>query len=124
MRLAYELAYADALLFTRSPVRFLSLDGISFRKPVPIGSILHLTSHVTCTQQEDNGDLLVHVVVQADVVDPSTGSKETTNDFKFTWSSRSQRAVAPRTYKEAMMWLEGRRALALGANIRDLRCKV
>jgi len=121
MRLAYELAIASALLFTRSRVRFLSLDGISFRKPVPIGSILHLTSHVTCTQPQDNGESLVHVVIQADVVDPLTGSRETTNDFRFTWSSPSQRTVAPRTYKEAMMWLEGRRALALGTTIRGLR---
>jgi len=124
MRLAYELAYTDAILFTRFPVRFLSLDGISFRKPVPIGSILSLTSHVTCTQRQGDQGSLVHVVVQADVVDPSTGSKQTTNDFRFTWGSKTERNVAPRTYEEAIMWLEGRRALALGASIRDLRWKV
>jgi hypothetical protein len=43
--------------------------------------------------------LVQHVVVQADVVDSSSGSQETTNDFRFTWRSRSQRTVAPRTYK-------------------------
>jgi len=123
MRLAYELAYTDALLFTRSPVRFLSLDEISFRKPVPIGSILHLTSHVTCTQRQGEQGSLVHVLVQADVINPFTGSWETTNDFRFTWCSKTQREVAPKTYEEAIMWMEGRRALALGESIRDLRWK-
>ena len=36
-------------MFTRGPVRFLSLDGISFSRPVPIGSILRLTSLILYT---------------------------------------------------------------------------
>ncbi|KAG2745217.1 hypothetical protein P692DRAFT_201868741 [Suillus brevipes Sb2] len=46
VRLARELAFANASLFTRLHVTFVSLDGISFAKPVPIGSILRLTSQV------------------------------------------------------------------------------
>jgi acyl-coenzyme A thioesterase 9 len=47
MRLAYELGFSNASLFMRGGhVRFLSLDGISFAQPVPIGSILRLTSYV------------------------------------------------------------------------------
>lgn len=42
-----QLGFANATLFTRTHMRFLSLDGISFARPVPIGSILRLTSHIT-----------------------------------------------------------------------------
>ena len=37
------------MLFTRAPVRFLSLDNISFARPVPIGSILRLKSYILHT---------------------------------------------------------------------------
>ena len=46
MRLAYELGFASSCLFTRGHVTFLSLDGIAFARPVPIGSLLRLTSNV------------------------------------------------------------------------------
>jgi acyl-coenzyme A thioesterase 9 len=46
MRLAYELGFANATLFCRRPVRFLSLDKIAFTKPVSIGSILRLRSTI------------------------------------------------------------------------------
>lgn len=65
MRLAYEvivsphfvmsilnfikLGFTNASMFTRGPVRFLSLDGISFARPVSIGSILRLTSYILHT---------------------------------------------------------------------------
>ncbi|KII83847.1 hypothetical protein PLICRDRAFT_58288 [Plicaturopsis crispa FD-325 SS-3] len=125
MRLAYELGFTSSSLFTRSHVRFLSLDGISFAKPVPIGSILRLTSHILHTSSTPEFPTLVHVGVQANVVDAKTGHEETTNDFRFTWCRETgeplQRYVVPRTYKEAMLWLEGKRALELGAEIRGLR---
>jgi len=46
MRLAYELGFSNASMFCRGRIRFLSLDEISFKLPVPIGSILRLTSLV------------------------------------------------------------------------------
>ena len=36
-------------MFTRGPVKFLSLDGISFARPVRIGSILRLRSQILHT---------------------------------------------------------------------------
>lgn len=81
--------------------------------------------------------------VQANVVDVATGSEETTNDFRFTYCTdqgrQSKRKIVPKTYKgvsiqhlcvsqlmpcgfaEAMLWLEGRRALDMGSEIRLLR---
>ncbi|KAF9556445.1 Thioesterase/thiol ester dehydrase-isomerase [Agrocybe pediades] len=127
MRLAYELGFANASMFTRGHVRFLSLDGISFSKPVPIGSILRLRSQILHTASSLEYPVLVHVGVKANVVDVKTGREETTNDFRFTWcrdidaASPGVRHVVPKTYKEAMLWLEGKRALELGAEIRGLR---
>ncbi|KIJ60477.1 hypothetical protein HYDPIDRAFT_139201 [Hydnomerulius pinastri MD-312] len=127
MRLAYELAFANASLFTRTHVTFQSLDGISFRQPVPIGSILRLESQVLNASVVGQVPGEVHVRVQANVVDVQTGHEETTNDFRFTWAKDPDsagrpgvltRKIVPRTYQEAMLWLEGKRALEMGAQIR------
>ncbi|KEP52668.1 acyl-CoA thioester hydrolase [Rhizoctonia solani 123E] len=123
--LAYEIGYTDAYMFTRAPLRFLSLDGIAFKKPVPIGSILRLTSHVSHTTSNAEFAAVAHVQVQAEVIDPATGEDNLTNTFRFTWVRENgpplQRLVIPRTYAEAMQWLEGKRALDTGAEIRALR---
>lgn len=80
------------------------------------------------------------------MVDVKTGLEQTTNDFRFTWfqehgsSSPNLRHVVPKTYKgvflgrdylgcaanfstEAMLWLEGKRALEVGAEIREQHLK-
>ncbi|KAI0748818.1 HotDog domain-containing protein [Irpex lacteus] len=125
MRLAYELGYTNSMLFTRGPVRFLSLDSIAFAKPVPIGSVLHLTSHILHTVGTERYPTLIHVGVKATVIDIKTGLEELTNDFRFTWCKEEgepvPRTVVPMTYQEAMWWIEGKRALDLGAEIRGIR---
>lgn len=127
MRLAYELGFANASLFTRSHVTFMSLDSISFAKPVPIGSILRLTSQILHTTPPGELPGVVHVGVQANVVDVRTGHEQTTNDFRFTWypddGAAVVRQVVPKTYQEAMLWLEGKRALEMGNQIRGERNK-
>ncbi|KAJ4001152.1 Thioesterase/thiol ester dehydrase-isomerase [Lentinula boryana] len=146
MRLAYELGFSNASMFCRGRVRFLALDEISFKLPVPIGSILRLNSVVLyddfIKQREGNGEdnvyQLVHVGVRANVVDIKTGTEKTTNEFRFTWRSEEKltrvpgdhhveakkvRKVVPKTYREAMLWLEARRAVAVGDGIRALTTK-
>ncbi|KAJ7620586.1 Thioesterase/thiol ester dehydrase-isomerase [Mycena polygramma] len=140
MRLAYELGFSNSSLFMRGGhVRFLSLDGIAFARPVPIGSILRLTSYVLHSTSSAEFPMIVHVAVTANVVDVQTGKESTTNEFRFTWcrddppSSVPRRKVVPKTYKarvtetklfaEAMLWLEGKRALEIGDEIRGLRIK-
>lgn len=84
--------------------------------------------------------------MKANVVDVRTGKEQLTNDFRFTWCREEgeslHRTVLPMTYQglsllvpmsvgtyndhsfcaiEAMWWVEGRRALELGAEIRELR---
>ncbi|KAI0776841.1 Thioesterase/thiol ester dehydrase-isomerase [Trametes elegans] len=125
MRLAYELGFANSCLFTRDHVTFLSLDGISFARPVPIGSLLRLTSYIVHSASSENYPALIHVWVHADVVNLETGTEQRTNDFRFTWCRENgeplKRMVVPKTYGEAMQWLEGKRALEMGSEIRKLR---
>ena len=59
MRLAYELGFANSCLFTRDHVTFLSLDGISFARPVPIGSLLRLTSNIVHSSSSEQYPALV-----------------------------------------------------------------
>jgi acyl-coenzyme A thioesterase 9 len=64
MREAFELAYANAMLYARERPLFISLDEIAFKKPIPIGSILHLTSNVVYTNSLSNfNDKVVPVAV-------------------------------------------------------------
>ena len=54
MRLAYELGFTAASVFTgKRHLRFFSLDGIWFERPVAIGSVLRLTARVTHAREEE-----------------------------------------------------------------------
>jgi len=72
---------------------------------------------------------LVPVGVKANVVDVHSDTEQTTNGSRFTWcqepgkESAGLRHVVPKTYKEAVLWLEGKRALELGAEIGGSRTK-
>ncbi|KAF8622797.1 hypothetical protein AX15_006727 [Amanita polypyramis BW_CC] len=79
MRLAYELGYTNASMFTRGPVRFLSLDGISFTRPVAIGSILRLTSQIHYTTSSEQYPTIV------------------VRPFKFTLASNQHIPIARRS---------------------------
>ena len=59
-----QLGFTNASLFTRGHIRFLSLDGISFARPVPIGSILRLRSQILHTQLGGDADEYPIVVVR------------------------------------------------------------
>ncbi|KIK64962.1 hypothetical protein GYMLUDRAFT_160038 [Collybiopsis luxurians FD-317 M1] len=144
MRLAYELGFSNASMFCRGRVRFLALDEISFKLPVPIGSILRLTSVVLyddlVKERVDGEDHVyqLHIGVRANVLDIKTGAEKTTNEFRFTWRGEEKlndgvgvggglvhkvRKVVPKTYREAMLWVGSRRAVAIGDEIREATAK-
>jgi acyl-coenzyme A thioesterase 9 len=108
MRVAFELAYASCLLTCKSDIRFLSLDDITFHKPVSVGSILSLSSVVSYTSGKK-----MQVDVLANVVDVKTRVCETTNEFHFTFESDEGDvpSVIPRTYKESVAYIEAQRRL-------------
>ena len=56
-------------------MRFLSLDEITFRLPVPIGAVLRLSSKVVHTSQPEGSEdeAKAHVMVRAEVEEVETG---------------------------------------------------
>ncbi|KAJ3292930.1 Acyl-coenzyme A thioesterase 9, mitochondrial [Borealophlyctis nickersoniae] len=112
MRLAYELAYSTGILYARRNLLFVALADITFRKPVPIGSLLSLKAQAVYASPEDG---TFQIKVRADVLDALKGTRETTNTFHFTFAVASGgdggalRKVVPRSYEESMRYIEGRR---------------
>ncbi|XP_033643173.1 acyl-coenzyme A thioesterase 9, mitochondrial-like [Asterias rubens] len=107
MRQALELAYANAAVYCQTRPIFKSVDNIQFRKPVEVGDLLYLSSQVAFTDGH-----YMQLRVHAEVVDPTTGARDTTNVFHFTVKSSSQGPipmVRPKTYGESMLFLNGRR---------------
>lgn len=111
MRLAFELSYADALLTAKcNALTFVSLDDVTFRKPVSIGSILQLHSRVTYSEGYPSKTMQVACI--AKVVDPSSGRLETTNEFHFTFEVKGDiklPKVLPRSYEESVAFIDGKR---------------
>ncbi|KAJ3126153.1 hypothetical protein HK100_010412 [Physocladia obscura] len=113
MRLAYELGSTSAIIFSRSPLNFLSLDDVTFRRPVEIGAILDLHAQVVYTRENK---MVVKVV--AHVLDAQSGSRELSNEFWLTFEAVSpvpgeKRRVIPRSYNDCMLCLEGKRRLTV-----------
>lgn len=108
MREAFELGYLTACNFAkRDRVRFVMMDDIIFLEPVEIGQVLSFGARVVYTAESKD---IIQVMVTADVIRPTTGSRTTTNTFHFTFASDNlDTAVNPRSYREAIMLLEGRR---------------
>jgi acyl-coenzyme A thioesterase 9 len=73
---AFELCFTNVAMFAQVPLRFIALDQITFRLPVPIGSIVRLTSKIVRTTQpipETGSNAKAHVMVTAEVEDVETG---------------------------------------------------
>lgn len=107
MRKAFELAWINACMFSKSRPLISVVDDITFKKPVVIGSILYFNSHIVYTK----GNEMVTKVL-AEKVEPETGEHEVTNEFFFTFVApdRAQLSqVIPKSYAEAMMFIEGKR---------------
>lgn len=107
MRRAYELAHVTGSVFAKSPVNLLSLDEIVFKKPVPVGSLLSLSSQVIYSQGENHKSFQVSVT--AEVTDVEANTTDITNTFHFSLSTQDKPVpqILPRTYAESMLYLEG-----------------
>ncbi|CAL1538807.1 unnamed protein product [Lymnaea stagnalis] len=109
MRKAYELAWANASIYANTrPNMCKIVDDIVFKRPVEIGSLLFLSSQASIVYTKGS-DIQVHV--HAEVVDPEKGTRETTNDFHFTFDTGVPNLprVMPKTYAESMLFLVGKR---------------
>lgn len=111
-----ELCFTNAALFAAQPLRFLSLDQINFRLPVPIGAVLRLTSkivHTTLPHEGADGDAKVHIMVRAEVEEVETG-------VRLIWSSTRGYANSadPQRDQYVLLHLGKRRRQAAGPNSR------
>lgn len=116
MRKAFELGWATAQLHTKKRPSFLSLDDTNFLAPVEIGSILKFSSKVVYAEGPPHKTLQVSVT--ADVIDPNTREATRTNTFQLTFESPAStdgvQRVMPRSYGEAIEYIEGKRHKDLG----------
>ena len=120
----------NALTFANGkPVKFLSLDALSFHLPVSIGAILSLTSRITYTsgstpvskEQNDQTSSVASVVVLAEVVDTKTGEKKRSNTFHFSFDfGPDAKKVLPESYRDSIAFLEGKRRIDLGNELRRI----
>ncbi|XP_020904436.1 acyl-coenzyme A thioesterase 9, mitochondrial [Exaiptasia diaphana] len=111
---AFGLAWTNACLFSGGKAIMKTMDDVRFRKGVEMGSILEFTSQVVYTPPQPTKRFQIMTV--ADVIQPSTGERETTNIFYYTFESENEvRSVAPRSYAEAMRYIAGKR--------RYVKCK-
>lgn len=105
MREAFELAWATATVFIKSRPTVISMDDITFRKPVEVGSLLYLSSQIVFTKGK-----YLQTRVHAEVLDPKTGHVDTTNIFHFHFTSENDiKHVMPMSYGEYILYLDGRR---------------
>jgi acyl-coenzyme A thioesterase 9 len=117
MREAYELAFANAMLYCQAnKPRFVELSEITFKEPVQIGSVLEFNSQIVYNEGK-----YFSVLVIANVINPKTGEKKNTNTFHYTFQAnltlpengeaQPLRKILPKTYEEAMKYLDAKRRL-------------
>lgn len=114
MRHALELSWALAYSFSKRRPKLEHLSDINFLHPVDVSSLISMSSHVLYTEVN-----MMQIVVIAEVFDAVSGNQTTTNSFYFTYSvSERLPTVIPKTYHEAMWFLDGRRHFqhAVGLN--------
>lgn len=109
-REAFELAWVCTYNYCKVYPVISRIDDISFLKPVEVGSIMSFEATLSYSRK---GSSRVIVDVKARVLDPQTDSSELTNTFYFEFDIGTLMdgvpVVSPRTYDEAMMYLDGRR---------------
>lgn len=105
MRHALEISWALAYNFSKHRPKLEHISDISFLQPVDVSSLINMTAHVIYTEMH-----YMEIVVLAEVFDPVSGQRATTNSFFYTYSSPEMLPqIMPRTYHEAMWYLNGRR---------------
>lgn len=105
MRNALELSWALAYNFAKRRPKLEHISDISFHHPVDVSSMLNMQAHVIYTDLH-----YMEIVVLADVYDAMTGQQTTTNSFYYTYSVAERLpSIMPKTYHEAMYYLDGRR---------------
>jgi acyl-coenzyme A thioesterase 9 len=118
LRSSYELAFCCAASFSHSRPRFVSLDPSTFETPVPVGSVLFLSSTVIATfpgavssDEAPNTPTTTRVLVRVDsyVRNVENSERKPTGVFNYSYDVDGDVCVMPRTYSEFMMYIDARR---------------
>lgn len=92
-------------LLSKSRPKLEHISNISFHRPVHVSSLIKMNARVIYTEAN-----YMEIVVINETFDASTGQNSTTNVFYYTYSIRDHvNQVIPKTYHEAMWYLDGRR---------------
>ena len=96
----------QAYIFSKERPFIVYMDDISFEAPVEVGSLLYFNSQISYIE-----DKYIQVRVSAEVLDPHTGQMKVTNVFHYTFELRESKpkSIIPKSYHEAMMYLNSRR---------------
>ena len=127
LKVSFELAFTCAAAFGQGRPTFVSLDPSTFKNPVPVGSVLYLSSCVVYTDDPPAVELSevgggaegrkgwtrVHIRVNSEVRDVEHGTTKPTGQFNYTFLMEGLIEVVPQTYKEFMAWLDARRRAQL-----------
>lgn len=107
MRHGLELSWALAYGFTKRRPKLDYMSDISFIRPVDVSSLISMQAHVLYTELN-----YMVIVVLAEILDPMTGNATTSNSFYYVYSvDDTLPQVYPKTYHEAMYYIDGRRKL-------------
>lgn len=123
MRQTFELAYGCAGAFSHLPPRFVSLDTVTFRNPVPVGSVLHLTALVAYTKpsqrkiskvgggEELQKGTLIQIRVKSVVRGLANDDHKDAGTFTYSFFVEGDAGyrMIPESYEEMMVYLEGKR---------------
>jgi acyl-coenzyme A thioesterase 9 len=123
MKEAFEIAYTNAMLFTKGRPYTVALDEIAFKKPVPIGSVLLLTSQVVYAEGPPHRTFQVEVTAEIIPDVRNDNEKVVTNVFNYTFASGKENdssvpRVLPYSYGEFMQTLKAKRRRDIGIQMK------
>lgn len=106
MRHALELSWVAAYNYLKKRPTLVRISDINFHRPVHVSSCIRMHSKVIYSELN-----YIELVVIAEVTDVATNQQQTTNVFYYTYSLSDDTVakVLPKSYTQAMWYLDGRR---------------
>ncbi|KAK9887403.1 hypothetical protein WA026_022339 [Henosepilachna vigintioctopunctata] len=122
MRTASELAWILGYQFSKYRPLSRSISDITFDAPIAVNSLIQMEARVVYTHLQ-----YYQIIVFVKVLDPIKGQASKSNTFHFTFESPDLvKQVYPKSYHEAMLYIDGRRHFTLvmsgdhGSKVGDL----
>jgi acyl-coenzyme A thioesterase 9 len=126
MRHAFEVAWSCGWNHTQVIPKFLALDDTTFLHPVEVGSLLRFEAHIDFSLGCPHKTYMVSVEAFMRTMNASgmLEPEKLTNTFHFTFYCDNPAVlprVYPRTYEDAMRFIEAGRRMNLGRALADKR---